>query len=344
MHQRNHSEIDGKSFLSESTISLICDIKITKDEKDKRNLKNQASKNNTQEWDIPKAELNELTKIMSDGEIAIEHNVVTSTVWKRRKKLGISSFTEKTNLKKNRKDGSTLRAGTGTPHCTTENQNNDYFNSIDTESKAYFFGLLLAEGNVVDNKKSGCSVGLSLSGEDDKKIVYRFREELKANQDVLISNRPGKKIAHVCRIYSRELVEKLVDLGVTVNTEEHIIRDPDIIPESLRRHVLRGIVDGDGHIGCKKHSFSISSCSQNLLKTVALWFKSKFEFASDQIKSRSLKSGKTFWSLTPGGGDPLKLLTWLYKDSTIAIPRKINEYQKWKAKNCLYSQDKSEME
>ena len=70
MHQRNHSEIDGKSFLSESTISLICDIKITKDEKDKRNLKNQASKNNTQEWDIQKAELNELTKINADGSLA----------------------------------------------------------------------------------------------------------------------------------------------------------------------------------------------------------------------------------------------------------------------------------
>ena len=68
---------------------------------------------------------------------------------------------------------------------------------------------------------------------------------------------------------------------------------------------------------------------QNLLETVGFWFKSEFEFASDQLKPAPLKSGKTFWTLTPGGGQPLKLLAWIYEDSTISLQRKLNEYQNW---------------
>jgi hypothetical protein len=320
-----------ESFLSESTISLFCDNHKIIDNEDSTKIKKIASTNkkNNQEWIIPKKELDKLTDKFTDEEIARKYDIAVSTAWKLRRSLGVQSFNKKTNLKKNRKNGSTLRPGTGTPHYITENQNNDYFESINTELKAYFYGLLLAEGNISETKKNGCVVGLSLSGEDYP-IVYRFREELRANQKITIQDRPGKQKEFISRMHSRQLVERLVDLGATFNTEEHVIKNSNEVPIGLRRHVLRGIVDGDGHIDVKKHSFYIGSCSKSLLKTVALWFKTEFDFASTTLKFNKLKTGKDFWRLTPGGGYPLKLLGWLYEDSAISIDRKFAEYQKWK--------------
>jgi len=279
-------------------------------------------------WRITKRELEDLTSRFTDEEIASMYSVTVSTVWKARKEHNVLSFKEKCNSKKNRKTGALLSHGTGSPHCTTDSQNNHYFDKIDTEEKAYYLGLLLAEGNVSDNK-TGCTVGLSLS-DPDGEIVHRFKKALRANRTVRIQQRLGKKPANVLIFQGRYLVERLIDLGVTLNTEEHTLRKPDQIPRSLRRHLVRGFVDGDGSINITGRYFYIGSCSKDMLEIIKYWIECQFQKKLSLITSAMLNSGKNFWKLSPGGGEPLTVLGLLYDDSTICFQRKFEAYAQWK--------------
>ena len=291
-------------------------------------------------WDINAEELEKLTEEFTDEEIAAAKGIALSTLWTKRKELGIFSYREKTENKKNRKTGEALRPGTGTPHHTTRGQNETFFDVIDTEEKAYFLGLLLAEGHTADNT-SGCYISLSLSG-DDTYMVARFRELLKANQKTVLSQRSGKKKEAEQRFYSRHLVERLLELGVTKNTEEHFIALPEEIPCTLRRHLIRGVVDGDGHIGADKSAFNIGSCSKELLEGIKAWLEEELGIQPHINEPSILPSGKLFWHLIPGDGNPLGVLSWLYDNSNIYLERKRHADCDWSprvAHNILKKQE-----
>jgi hypothetical protein len=120
--------------------------------------------------------------------------------------------------------------------------NGNAFDVIDTEHKAYFLGLLYADGSVY--KRSLCFS----QKERDEILVKRLKAFLQ-------SGHPIKKTMAKCngkeypqrRIFvtDEHLVDRLRELGIVAHrpTHKETVRQ---IPTELHRHFIRGFFDGDG--------------------------------------------------------------------------------------------------
>lgn len=116
----------------------------------------------------------------------------------------------------------------------------DYFKEINTESKAYFLGLLYADGYINDKLNY---VELTLL-KDDCEIINQFVCELKSNRKpILIKNKKYSRII----INSEKIVSDLIKLGCT-NHKTHTLKFPENINGDFIHHMIRGYFDGDGSI------------------------------------------------------------------------------------------------
>jgi hypothetical protein len=131
------------------------------------------------------------------------------------------------------------------------NINHTYFDSIDTEDKAYFFGLLFADGHTRKNKR-GISLRLQ---EEDAYILEIFK--IKANiesplyKDIRSKDNPNWSDTYFISIYSSQMAETLISYGM-VPRKSLIKQFPKVILSSLediQRHFIRGYFDGNGSIG-----------------------------------------------------------------------------------------------
>ncbi len=139
--------------------------------------------------------------------------------------------------------------------------NNDYFEKIDTKDKAYFLGLLIADGN---NEVVGFRLQLK---ESDKHILETFKEKINYTGNLLFVK--SKNIKHsnsyLLRINSKKLSKDLSKLGC-IPAKSHHTYFPDI-PEEFHSHFIRGVFDGDGctHIVKKSKSKVINFTGSPLL-------------------------------------------------------------------------------
>ena len=121
--------------------------------------------------------------------------------------------------------------------------NEHYFNIIDTEDKAYFLGLLYADG--YNNEKENI-ITLSLQ-EDDIGILKTFNNFLSSNRPILsiISKKKNRKILSKLSIRNKNISTNLSYLGCK-QKKSFILTFPttDKLPESLIKHFIRGYFDG----------------------------------------------------------------------------------------------------
>ena len=143
--------------------------------------------------------------------------------------------------------------------------NENYFENINTEEKAYWLGFLYADGYVrMKNNRSG-ELKLKL-GIKDKEHIELFKKCLESTHIIkdIISNVMINGINHVSlcstfSVYNTKLVKDLFNQGC-INNKTFLIRMPNI-DKSLIRHFIRGYFDGDGCISLNKGSASVSIAS-----------------------------------------------------------------------------------
>ena len=138
-------------------------------------------------------------------------------------------------------------------HC-----NHDYFADIDTPQKAYFLGLLSADGcvrHVKADQNSWC-IRLELKVED-KYIIEEFAKAIDSNLSVKeyvakdIKHEYNGKIYNSDKhdayfaTYSTKMAQDLIKWGCAPNKSETRIKVPNLPKEMLRYYIL-GFFDGDG--------------------------------------------------------------------------------------------------
>jgi hypothetical protein len=135
----------------------------------------------------------------------------------------------------------------------------EYFNKIDSSDKAYFLGLLYADGNIYKNK-----VGIGLQ-EEDGYILEKFKKYIKSDQKLYIRKEnisffdkektilSKRKPQYRLYISSKNLVFDLIKLGC-VPKKSLILTFPseDQVPKEFQSHFIRGYFDGDGNINITK--------------------------------------------------------------------------------------------
>ena len=125
--------------------------------------------------------------------------------------------------------------------------NEDYFNMIDTEEKAYWLGFIMADGNMYIHENGKTQFSLKLQYKDHHHIE-KFAQAINYDGTITVANRKRKET--VCKyseikIYNKNFCNNLIKHGIVPNkTGKECL--PNTIPENLVKHFFRGFIDGDG--------------------------------------------------------------------------------------------------
>jgi len=239
-----------------------------------------------------------MSSSQGDQQIAKTFDVTSKTIYNWRKRFGIQSF---------------IKPNSGNRLYTIDH---NFFETINTQEKAYTLGFLAADGYI---HKSGKLISIALK-HTDQDILERIKLHLGSNaplfQKTCISG-ISKSLLTGVNFCSRKLVSDLNSYGIIPN-KCHTFEYP-LIPYSMDRHFIRGFFDGDGHIGARQF---ILVSNKNFLKGF--------------LKICQKHLGITFnISVNNGyprisGGKSLKsFLYWIYEDHTISLSRKHKLFLKY---------------
>lgn len=197
----------------------------------------------------------------------------------------------------------------------------DYFNTIDSQLKAYFLGLIITDGCIYSKNGRTPSVSLTLQ-KNDAYLIDRFIKEIHSNKVVTADGRGCCEVA----INSSKMVSDLHKYGVQERKSLQAIF-PSNLPIDYYPSLLRGIIDGDGSIsfyarkGRKCHTKAIRLCSGNekfLLDIVGFLHR-----VVDIDTVNVYRDKENLWSIAyRKTASLLKLIDYLYSGAEIYMKRK----------------------
>lgn len=196
-----------------------------------------------------------------------------------------------------------------------------YFENINTERKAYFLGLIITDGCVHSTK--GRQPLLSITLKDcDEYLLEEFRKEINSNKKI---THDGRGCAEI-HILSKVMTDDLKKYGVIPNKSMATVF-PKNIPKEMYRHLIRGILDGDGSVsyyvrpGRKAHVKAIRFCQGNeaFLKNLV-----SFLYENNGIqKANTYKEKDSLWSIAyRKDASMIRLIDYIYDDAHIYMKRK----------------------
>lgn len=201
----------------------------------------------------------------------------------------------------------------------------NYFNIINNEEKAYFLGLLYADG--CNNTKKGV-VGLGLK-ESDKALLQQLNNLLQPAKPLQFCskaydrNKKGfenSQDQYSIIISSRINSNNLVELGV-YQAKTFKLKFPTLqqVPEHLQSHFIRGYCDGDGYIGKAQVSFV---STKEFCESVERLLKEKLNINS-YIRQKGIKNT---YELSLNNKACRTFLKFIYNDAHIYLQRKYDKY------------------
>lgn len=202
-----------------------------------------------------------------------------------------------------------------------------YFQVIDTERKAYFLGLLYADGSM--SKEHYHSLKIILQ-KRDLHILEELRKDIQPTKPFYyIKN--GKYIG--LDFTNKYLYSDLVELGCIPNKTHKLVFPT--IDQKLIHHFIRGYYDGDGCLTgsfqkkykinrVKKWKWSIVS-TESFCKSVQ-----NLITVHSKIDCRHPTHNNSTRNLNVCGRENIfNLLNFLYKDATVFLQRKFDKYQEF---------------
>lgn len=195
----------------------------------------------------------------------------------------------------------------------------DYFENIDTEHKAYFLGLIFADGY---NSTDKYNLEITLKS-DDLHILEEFEKQLNTYnkiKDKCVNGVIYKRML----LSSKKMSTDLEKIGCIQN-KSLVLKFPKI-RKDLENHFIRGYFDGDGCISInldkKYYSFRLIGTKDFLNKVIELMDMQK-------VKLQPKGTNKLNYQLGYGGrNNIIKIRNYLYKNSTIYLNRKYNKFFK----------------
>lgn len=206
-------------------------------------------------------------------------------------------------------------SGRNNPNCKYTDINDNYFNIIDSEEKAYLLGWIASDGHI---KESGFTISIN---KKDRQCLSKLASLL-SNQ-LTISETPSKPDMIQLTVNSQSIAYSLIKLlQINFGKKSDKVRFPNLANNELKWTFLRGYFDGDGTIRKPddKHrnpECGIASNSQAMLEDIASFCQIPSKINNQQINWR--------------GNNALDFLGRLYLDSNIYLDRKYELY-------CIWSQ------
>ena len=191
------------------------------------------------------------------------------------------------------------------------------FDAIDDEYKAYFLGLLLADGHISKHN----TIMLTMKDAD---VVEKWKSFLNTDAPIKIDKHGNYYLNIVCK----RIADRLKEIGFNNRKSYHVDFDRIIgnVPESLMHHFLRGLFDGDGSIRIYNYPylkkpqlhFGITG-----LPNVVQFFKEYLGITTKTVKESDI----THTCVSACRETIIKSFKTLYKDATVYMERKYETFK-----------------
>lgn len=185
----------------------------------------------------------------------------------------------------------------------------NYFENIDSQMKAYWLGFIWADGYLNTN-----ALEIELHIKDIEQL-QRFRDDIGSTHKIYERERPT---THSCRIVlgSQKLVSDLISLGY--NNKEVPIN----LPVEYEKDFIRGLFDGDGSVGCYSgYKGKIRSWLELLGKEkLMLWVKEKLD--SIGMYDNEVRENKGTYRLSYTESGTEKFYNYIYSGYEWCMERK----------------------
>ena len=205
----------------------------------------------------------------------------------------------------------------------------NYFETIDTEEKAYWLGFLLTDGSV-DNKNR---IRVQLQ-ERDLEILEKFHSALQLDSKIIYDKREGKHCYSV-EFADAKMCLDLAKYGI-VPRKTYVTKHLPLnqIPQELQKHFIRGVYDGDGGLTYSADlstdiTFGFTSYSETMVQDFQA-------FIDNMIGKKEHNKNiytSCWYSNWRGYNQVVNILDNLYEDATIYLDRKYKKYLVLKNRN-----------
>lgn len=210
--------------------------------------------------------------------------------------------------------------------------NENIFDSIDSEEKAYWLGFIYADGYIAKGRND-FELSLSIL---DKEHLDKFNTFMQySGNNVKIGNiKLNEKEFSRCRwsVRNKHLHETLISKGC-VPAKSSILQFPNLnifSNVSLVKHFIRGYIDGDGCISYNDKDHT--NMSLNILGTedFLTGIKNNLPVKYDYVLGyNDLKKNNLTRTLNINGKNGLEILFYLYENSSIYLFRKYEKYKEY---------------
>jgi|ERR1051325_11151408 DNA-binding CsgD family transcriptional regulator len=205
-------------------------------------------------------------------------------------------------------------------HTVTDN----YFESINTEEKAYWLGWMYSDGT-----HNGSRIKIALQAQD-KPLLYRFKQALSCTKELASFKTNFNTFSCELTITSRKMCEDLTRLGC-VPRKSLILKFPteDQVPKHLLKYFIRGYFEGDGTVSKSSPDnpyFQLLG-TEEFLSEAQKYLVDECGLGFPKIHKK-YKDGKfSVGCLRYGGWKQfIRIMAWLYSDDKYVLERKYNKY------------------
>lgn len=212
--------------------------------------------------------------------------------------------------------------------------NENYFEVIDTEAKAYFLGFLIADGCVIEPNAAANHPNYKISlelQECDSYILEQLKQELKLTSTNLYHSEriKGNSVSKTNSLswYSTKMANDLSQYGV-VSRKTSTVFLPTL-KEHLMPHLIRGMIDGDGsitisHIEGKPHLVVYFCGNEKCVTQVRNYLVKQLNIYNVKVVKVNDNLSQISWA---SKNDIEKIKKYLYENANFYLYRKFNKFK-----------------
>lgn len=123
----------------------------------------------------------------------------------------------------------------------------DYFNNIDDEHKAYWYGFLLADGHI---NNRGITITLQ---HQDEYMLELFKADIGSETPITKNVLGYPTFTLTCKQFASYLLNKGLSNRKSYNIDIQLVSS--YVPDYLKHHFIRGMFDGNGCIQYYKYDY-----------------------------------------------------------------------------------------
>jgi len=202
----------------------------------------------------------------------------------------------------------------------------DYFEDVNSEEKAYWLGFIAADGYISYTPKNKC-LQIALA-EKDRGHLLKFKNSVNFTGEI----RHKKPVACVLNMYSKKMASDLMSLGIVPS--KSLVLKPWQGKKKLLQHYWRGYFDGDGCftycLKKRKSTKDYIAWNCNMLGTEEMvtefgkfveYRNKKYDYNMGTVGLHG--KGSKIWKISYGGIRPSQSVARaLYQNANIYLDRK----------------------